>query len=334
MNTVDPRVFGRISEVSGKLQDLEREFEDQPLLYEVYSQPLQYEIALLSEQVREALAEADSRVDLWIGLNGAGFAACSGPVEVVANFLTGFRVAVKHSASALLHLAYTGGRFSREVESAAAFDLVALAPGSLRLGFASPAQDLPDDGLFEFEQLPEALASAESNRQLGIRALDTLLLALQAAESEDALARLRSELDDHGALRVLYHAGSLFPRGVTSIEFLGRALGEPHEFTTATRDRLRAIGETLVRTERYVAGVGVVRMLDLDRRSLRLEFARIESLPEVESIGGEYEPQVGPVSAVMGQAIAFSGWITFDTKGDPQRIKIDAIDLIESPQER
>lgn len=335
MSTPSPELFKRIAALQDQLAALRIQFADEPVLFEVYSQSVSYELQLLRDQVRSALSDIEDTADLWVGLKGEGFGTGSGPMQVVANFLTNLRVATKHAASAIKGVAHTGGRFLGEIEAAAAFDIVATAPGSLRIGLSrsvGKANPGPLDGeLFPSNLIADSVEAAEQESRLGTDALQVLVLALDAAEDEAALTELRDRLDDHGALRVLYHARSLFPHGVESVEFRGSAVRGSRSFDSATKEKLKGISERLVQAERYVSGIGVLRMLDLDRRTLRLDFARVDSMSGFDAVSGEFDEQLsGFVSDMMNEPVEFSGFLTFDAKGTPQRVKIDSLEPFES----
>lgn len=336
MSAPQQDILERVAVLNTRLEELKQEFEGEPMLYKIYSQSISYELGLLADKVREAFAAVDTRTDIWISLKGEAFGAGSGPVDIVVNFLNNFRIAAKHTASALMGVAHTGGRFLREIEAATTFDIVATAPGSLQIGLARPQLNIetpPSLELFELTYMSETILKAQEQSELGIKAIQSLLLALEASESENALNTLRHELGDHGTLRVIYHARSLFARGIDQIEFSGNVLGRSSSYSSQTRDKLKALGESLVEAERYVSGVGIVRMLDLDRKSLRLEFTRIESLPGLDTMNAEYDVELEPIAPVMGQAVTFSGSLAFDQRGIPQRLKLDSLDLLDTTNE-
>ncbi len=335
MNTNDSIMFERIAELGRLLDEMRRQYAEEPGLFEIYSQPLVYELDLLRTEAYTLLTQIEDTADIWIGLKGEAFGSGSGPMEVVAKFLTSFRVAAGHAASAVRGHAYTGGRFLREVESAVAFDIVAMAPGSLGIGLVRSAsgnmRGAYDEGLSVEEDMASSIEHAIERSTLGSDALQVLMLALDAAGNEESLAELRRKLDNHGALRVLYHARSLFPVGISSVEFSGRAVGGSRRFEHGTRAALQRISEELVESERYVSGIGVIRMLDLDRRTLRFEFVRVELFSGLDQLMGEFDESLaGTVGSLMNKPVEFSGFISFDGKGVIQGIRIDAIDPIDT----
>lgn len=335
MTGPDRTVFDRISQLTAELEQLREEFADEPQLYDVYSQSLTYELQLLRERALAILMESDARADLWIRLQGEEIGAGAGPVDVVAGFLTNLKIAAKHAAAALLGVSHSGGRFLKEIEASVAFDFVATAPGSLKIGLARPSAhrgDMPREDLFGPDAVVDAIVRADDERgALGIRAVQTLMQALDAADDPESLAALRNEVGDHGALRVMYHARTLFTRGVDALEVYGRVLPRGGSYQARVKDRLRAIGEELVLTERYITGVGVVRMLDLDRGTVRLEHVKGDSIADASTVNAEYDEAVtGPVAPHMGSLVRFSGLLTFDVKGSPQRIQLDSVQPIES----
>lgn len=333
MSTVQRDVLERIAALQAQLSDLKEQFASEPILYEVYSQSASYELQLLREKVRSALAEVDDTADMWVGLRGEGFGFGTGPMEVVANFLTNLRIATKHAASALRGVSHTGGRFLREIESAAAFDVVATAPGSLRIGLAHSVGEIPvasESDLFGDDLIAESITQAEEQSRLGMDALQVLVLALDAANDDGALFALREKLADHGTLRVLYHARSLFPFGVSAVEFRGRAVRGTRTYPSDTKEALKRLSERLVQAERYVSGIGVLRMLDLDRQTLRLDFARIDSLAGVDTVNCDFDDSfVSRLSELMNEPVGFSGFLAFDAKGTPQRVRIDSLESVE-----
>jgi hypothetical protein len=331
----DRTVFARISQLTVELEQLREEFAAEPQLYDVYSQSLTHELQLLRERALSILMEADARADLWIRLQGEDFGAGAGPVDIVAGFLTNLKVAAKHAAAALLGVSHSGGRFLKEIEAAVAFDFVATAPGSLKIGLARASahrSDVPHEDLLGPGAVVDAIIQADDERgALGIRAVKTLMQALDSADDPEALAALRKEVGDHGALRVMYHARTLFTRGVDVLEVHGRVLPRGGSYQARVKERLRAIGEELVLTERYITGVGVVRMLDLDRRTVRLEHVKGDSIADASTVNAEFDDAItGPIAPFMGSLVTFSGLLTFDVMGSPQRIQLDSIQPIES----
>lgn len=74
-------------------------------------------------------------------------------------------------------------------------------------------------------------------------------------------------------------------------------------------------------------------MLDLDRRTLRIEFARIDDLAEIDTLAAEYTQEVEPVSPLLGKPIAFAGSLSFDVRGIPQRVRLDSLEPLEAPSD-
>jgi hypothetical protein len=209
---------------------------------------------------------------------------------------------------------------------------VGTAPGSLKIGLAFPSGRgvgmLPED-LFTADAFMAHARSAVSQHKLAAETVNTLLLALHAAEDDAARDEIIERLGPHGTLRVFYHARALFPRGVERVTFGGAAVQNVRTFTAEVRDRLKGLGEQLVQAERYVSGTGVVRMLDLDKRALRLEFVHLTDGPTGGSLSAEYDPDL-QLDDTLNRPAAFSGWLSYDTRGVPQRVRIDWMQSIET----
>lgn len=335
MNTTALREdLEQIEAVEARLSALTEEFAHAPQLLAIYSQPLSYRLNLLRNRLKEHATLADEDTDVWIRLTGPAIGAGSAPMELLTAFMDRFRIATKHAVSALQGVAHTSGRFLGEVEAATNFQLVATAPGSFRLGLQGAplarVRHPPGVDLFQIDVVADAIRAAQASRALGLQGIGLLIQALEAADDPLALQQLRATVEDHGTLRILYHARSLFPRGVDGVEFSGGPVGAPRRFGAAVKDRLREIGEGLVQTERYIGGVGVVQALDVSRRTLRIDYAKLPDLPEISSVSADYpEGLERVVDRVVRQHVAFAGTLVFDQKGVPQRLSLDSLEVIE-----
>ena len=331
------RDLDQIGALEEQLASMRAGYHDSPDLFEIYSQGVQYQLDTLRTRLREHVSLESADADLWIRLKGSAIGAGSGSLEVVTAFLERFRVAAKHAVSVLEGVPYAGGRFAGAVESATNFQLVATAPGSFQIGLASALPtvrgDILTDELFGAEVMRDTVAESHRQQAVGLEGLKVVLETMGAADNADVLGSLRNRLGDHGLLRVLFHARALFPRGIDSVEFHGRAMAEPKAFTSTVRERLRELGEQLVAAERYIAGVGVVQMMDLARNTLRLDYARVADLPAMTSVSGEYEDALKEiVASAGGRPVFFSGSLRFDAKGQPQRVAIDYLEPFETEE--
>lgn len=322
-----------IDEIERQLSALREQYATRPQLLEIYAQPFNYRLEQLRKSVRAAVVDESEQADFWIKLRGPSIGAGFGSLEVITAFMERFRIAAKHAVSATLGVDYVGGRFSSEVEAAASFQLSATAPGSFQLGLSRPiptaANELSND-MFGAESVADVVNRTMRSQELGMEGVQILLLALQAATDDDALEELQARLSTHGTLRVLFHARALFPKGIDGVEFRGRSLGSPMAFPVTTRDRLREIGEQLVQAERYIEGVGVLAMLDLANRSVRLDHASVFEIPTFNRVSAEFSAELeDKVLDYAGRLVSFTGTLRFDEKGVPQVVRLDYLDPLE-----
>jgi hypothetical protein len=238
-----------------------------PALYEIMAEGPVDQIEQIRRQIDEAVGLAsllEHRADVWLDIEGEGIDVQSAPSSLLAAYLDVVRKGVQEVAEANAQ----GRRPAKDLQQACDLELVALQPGSIRIGLR-----LPDD---EIGEEPEFHLTA-SRRAASEALVDYLEVADWAAREGDE-AWLRERFPQPEKRRALLGAvKSLAPGGRSAVERVslsGRRMPSPAP-ATLTRSARRHLGDALKRLEepRLGAYEGVLREIDLDKRTFLLREA-------------------------------------------------------------
>jgi len=228
------------------------------------------------DQIHELKAQVDEYVGssviqeqdvtLWLKVTGQRIEWRDAPTSVLTAVLDALRKGVTTVAE-LLQTGVLSTRPTTSVKQACDFRVVALAPGSLRVGVklsSASQQDLPLDGEGE---LTPARAAEE--------ALDKYLKVASWAASTEDVDALNQVVDDARLRRVvLTELSRLVPRARGDVETVELAstivdVGRPIRLVRTTKDRIaEAIDST--EEERQEMHEGDLREIDLDKKSFVL----------------------------------------------------------------
>lgn len=235
--------------------------------------------AAMSEDYRADIVQIRSEIDaylgigttaepvpLWMVLEGERISPRDISSRLLSEWLGNFRKAVYGVAAFLQsgHLKIGGGRPESWLLDATDPHIVALAPGSIRVGLRLPAEDDVQSELFEehaVEPLPQ-------------RALRNLLAVAEWSTSNSVTPpqNLEMTLDDisvaaHFAARLAPSPRSM----VRTVTFSGSMIpsASPVRLGAENRERMRGLEKMLSRIDEEVV-FGQIREIDLDARRIIL----------------------------------------------------------------
>jgi hypothetical protein len=222
-------------------------------------------------------AAADASVPLWMVLEGGRVSGRDISSRLLSEWLGNFRKAIYGVASFLetgqLRL---GGRPEAWLLNATDPHVLAVAPGSIRIGLRLPSQ------LVQADLFDEADARAEASSH---RALDYLLEVAGWASSGQINPPLDRGMDTDMLSVVARFASNLAPSPrstVRSVTFTGASVpfAEPLRLMAESRERLTGLVKLLAHvTEETVSGQ--IREIDLDAHRIILR-ERGEGMPDLK----------------------------------------------------
>jgi hypothetical protein len=207
----------------------------------------------------EAIEQAQA--ELWLSIEGRGIGAGVGPASVLTALLDAFRKGVQAAAEFL-----EAGRLARRptalLKAACDWQVVALAPGSMRIGIRLPEQPIQRSLMEE----PEI--------HVVRKAVSDFLNVASWAGSEESPEGLAAPYPDQRQRRLLLNAVKAFaprPRGgVRSVTISGRNAN--NRLIRLTRDAAFRIDNAIDQTaeEQVENHVGDLREIDLDNVTMIL----------------------------------------------------------------
>lgn len=244
------------------LASLRREFEaTNPRNFATLAEGHLDEIRRLQRQLDEyagAIAVDENAAPLWLRVVGPNIEWQSAPTSVLTSILDALRKGVQSVAEMIL----TGGLTTRPtatLKRSADFRIVALAPGSLRVGVRLPSEE---------GEVPTAVA----------RALSEYLEAAAWVGSEEPEEQLEDRVPDEARRRLLLtEVARLVPRDrgqVEQVELSGALLRKTRvagAITLSRRGKTRIDGALdRLPQHRVETHVGDLREIDLDKYSFVL----------------------------------------------------------------
>lgn len=223
------------------------------------------DIRQLEQEVAVFTGRADAEEDapdIWIRVSGGPeLSGAEAPTSVLAYFTETFRKGVQMAAE-YLQAGMVSSRPTQALKRACDFRIVALQPGSIRVGLSLPQQAEPG----EMEEVVP--------RELVTRALDEYLVVADWVASTRTEEEMARTTEDTELLSILLREVSRMappPRGeVDAVEFRGRAVPKAElRLTRGSYDRAR---KALDRTMAWMPMklVGDLREIDLDKRTFTL----------------------------------------------------------------
>jgi len=223
------------------------------------------QIEALQQQIDEYTGLATIRdldAEVWLSVTGKTIEYRRASTSVLTEMLDVLRKGVQ-AVTEVIATGSLGTRPTSDLKRACDLQLVALVPGSLRVGLRLPSDDLL---LFDDATRLASLASAGLDKYLSV--------AEWAGSKENESVLDQMGLDAPIRRTVLAQLARLVPRergDVSTVELSGRRVRstEPIRFVRATRRKLNAAIDSTVE-ERPEVFQGFVREIDLDKRSFIL----------------------------------------------------------------
>lgn len=335
----------QLKDVQESIDDFNKNY-DNDILRKIYMPSQEYLVSKLKQRIGFLLTEyiggTDPDPDLWIRLQGPNFKEGRAPLSIVSSFIKKLILANQHAVTLLEEVKYDGKRINKKIKHLAELDLVATAPGSLKLGIKrpsikyfveveNPAQERIEAGA----EIDKKLQDAEQDSERSIEGLKLLARAVMAAEYPEELNKLSAEIKDKkNVLKLLYYAREITPAQsseIESVSFSGNFIKEYHTqeivATKATRISLREISNKIIEHEKYVDGYGTIREIDLDKMSFRVGNLRFED-GEYDNIDcsldrEEFKEQ--DLVQLADKEIRLTGILIFSDTGDIKEFEVDKI---------
>jgi hypothetical protein len=323
----------QIAHLQGLLDEMREKYADREDLYEIYSQSIRDDVRTLTRRLRTAAAELDEEPDVWLGFVIRSPTTGQVPMSTTTKLLSGFRLCVKYAASISKGEVKPGGQFSRDVDQAAAFDIVSFETEGRQYGLK---QSIDIDADASRSDLNELLQRDEEKRAFSRDAIRLLALGLHATHDDAALDDLVSTTSESAARLLIDRTEKLFPQSLDQlgIRLPGDSLSETFSSSQVRNGRDRRLDELSARppstenviyepgrrkvavaevreaTEQNVEGVGRLVMLDIDNAYLRLSSVRLDRRDDViPTLLGYMEKERAGVKTLLGDRVSFRGVI-------------------------
>ncbi|BAS26378.1 hypothetical protein LIP_0521 [Limnochorda pilosa] len=337
-------------ELASRLDDLDRAraelervrdlFRSEPELLRLYEPSARYVADKLAEDVWRFLINEWNLTppsDAWITLRGVEEDARLHS-SVVAKYLNRLVVANQHAVSILENSSYRGGRFRSDIRAIADFEIVAVLPGSARIGLKAPtsldvAEQVVQGELFSDE------AEVLRRRDRALAGLRLLVQVFRAVDSPDLLKQLEDRFQTRRLLELLRYAKQLTPTARSpyrSVEFSGKVLQDelqepqPICVTAATHERVDETVTRLSESQQYAEERGIVREVDLDRKKMILR--RISaSAAGLRELPCDLPPELPEADAeqLLNKPVAVTGWLIFSSPhGQPSRMEVESVSVM------
>ena len=342
----------QIAHLQGLLEEMREKYADQEDLYEIYSQSIREDVRTLAQRLRTEATQAEGEVDLWLTVQSESATSGHVSLDVATQLLDAFSLCVKYAASILKGDVKPSGSFTKDVARAGSFDLVAIEAGSTRFGLRHSVNTSQGSTPADLEN---ALAAERRRRDLGRRAVRTLILSLRATVDDSALDDLVSSTSKPGARLLIDRVERLFPKNVDRLNISGPGPDVSGQFSSqhilagrsrrldeisslrkvkdpsiAARRRYRAVAEASASWDRSIQGTARLAMLDVDLARIRLVNVQLTPRDEViSSLSGYVEEDVSEMTPLLGARVEFRGMIKGEYGETPQVIEVQEMTAAE-----
>jgi hypothetical protein len=340
----------QIAHLQGLLEEMREKYADQEDLYEIYSQSIRDDVRTLAQRLRTEATQAEGEVDLWLTVQSESATSGHVSLDVATQLLDAFSLCVKYAASILKGDIKPSGSFTKDVARAGSFDLVAIEAGSTRFGLRHSVNTSQGSTPADLEN---ALASERRRRDLGRRAVRTLILSLRATVDDSALDDLVLSTSKPGARLLIDRVERLFPKNVDQLNISGpdlsgrfssqhilagrsrrldeiSSLRKVKDPSIAARRGYRAVAEASAPLDRSIQGTARLAMLDVDLARIRLVNVQLTPRDEViSSLSGYVEEDVSEMTPLLGARVEFRGMIKGEYGETPQVIEVQEMTAAE-----
>lgn len=335
-----------INAVKDSIKQLKEKYKDNPDIQKFYMPSMEQLLEGLKLNLNQLLQQyiggSNTDPDIWIRLQGNAFQNGRAPLGVVAAFMNKLVRANQHAVALLEQVKYEGVRINNKIKELAELDLVATAPGSLKLGIKkSPVEKFYNYERDEQEVIQDesyilkCMEDANRDADKALEGLQLLIRAIMATNDEKELESLSEEIKNpKDLLKLFYYASEIAPTKnseINSITFYGGTYNdmsfEQVVISKETRIKLQSVTQTLLGKDKYIEGIGTVRALDLDRFTFRIDSLRFEKsvLENVDCKLNEKEFSEQDIEGIANKQIKLSGILSYSNKGVPKSLEVDKI---------
>jgi hypothetical protein len=239
-----------------------------PELFKAMAQTYIDEIIEIRNEVDEFIgitSAEDTRAQLWLSLEGNELKSPEISTRLITDWLSKFRHALQYIAEYLEYKRIVIGRPSSEILTKTDPKLIALRPGSIKIGLNFPAEYVQEE-LFQ--------NNSDKSTTLPHRALDRLLSLISWVDSEQNELPQNLFPDDTETSIIVDQVISLVPSKrsvVKTLRFSGVIVPSPTSLfiTVESKPKLQKLREQLTKIHEDVVE-GVIREIDLDAQRIIL----------------------------------------------------------------
>ena len=275
----------QIKRLETALLDIKEKTIDNPSLYKVLSQPYKNKIRTLRNEIDIFLEidQIDDFTDLVVRIQGQTIGSGKAPMSVVTNTLKNVRSAISNLYGLLAGVTDLQN-LPKHIVDACDFSFVGTAEGSIKLLLDIPTNEASLISKIELEPV-----------------ITLLFRAAEWAQNEQGLHEIEEimPIKKHREI-LLKHLLKLTPttddKRIESIQYYGQKISNKVTLTNATRNHIKNFIEI---EKESVTINGVVREIDLDKRTFILRETKLENLNEVKCKLGNSSLELPELNSII-----------------------------------
>ncbi len=329
----------QLEEARNNLERIRNDYEDDPELLNIYEPSAKSFVGelentlikLASKEYGVELQQFDSgnsKVDIWVSLEGEEFREGKGPIGQVGAFLTKLYNANRQATAVI------SGRKGKSIRPSEmpSLSLVATKAGSLKLGLNRPEIKAPDkpNQLRLFEDNWEQLKEIIEDNELPAEGMQLLVKAIASVQDDAILRELMETYGEKEVIKIIHYAKELAPSSRSSIDFVnfeGDYVDIPLRTDKETRKKLTLHAKKLLPTTVYIEGTAYIGQADVSGYLVArpLQYSGITH-EEIRCVFiKELEPE--EISLYLNKRVSVRGFMVSDRSGKLLRLEVDEIHL-------
>lgn len=345
MNDKIQGVSNRLKRAKKNLDELREQYKTSPDLLSVYEPSAVYIVNQIESKLKKMLTEQfgvslqperveQENVDIWVRIEGKEFKHGSGPIGQIGTYLTKLNKANKQAMAILKEK--MGEKI--KLSDLPSLNLVATAPGSLKLGLKKPELEAPEPDpqadLFNgykghFELLKESVEESS----LVSQGMHLIVRSIASINDESVSSELKQEYSEKSIIKLLHYVKDLTPSSRSDIDYVsfeGNNVRINNSYVRTTKETRKLISEyskKLDPNREYIEGTAVIMAADISNQILMarpLKFNDAEH-EEIKCILLDSVP-AEDIKNLLNQKVELSGYIVFDqNRNRLLRLEIDQI---------
>ncbi|OME99852.1 hypothetical protein BK124_09865 [Paenibacillus amylolyticus] len=350
MNDKIQGVSNRLKRAKQNLDDLREQYKMNPDLLSIYEPSAVYIVNQIESKLKRMLSEQfgvslqpeqveQENVDIWVRIEGKEFKNGSGPIGQIGTYLTLLNKVNKQA------MALVKEKMGEKIKLSdlPSLNLVATAPGSLKLGLNKPQVETPEPDpqadLFNgYKGNWELLKESLEESSLVSQGMQLIVRSIASISDESVSSELKQEYTEKSIIKMLHYVKDLTPSSRSDIDYVsfeGNNIRVNNNYIKTTKETRKLISEyskKLAPNTEYVEGTATIMAADISNQALIARPFKFNGAEhkEIKCILLDTVP-AEDIKNLLNQKVELSGYIVFDkNRSKMLRLEIDHITISDN----